>query len=130
MLFPARTYNISANHRHNILSSTLGHPAGWNEKTLVLFDDFLCGVKEGRYMSASTFELLEEDKNGEVISVVYVEPWGLADNGYLKWPTAQPPFKLNMNMKERRWSLWIESMRKDVECTFVILKGRFCILKI
>ena len=31
---------------------------------------------------------------------------------------------------EIRWSKWIESVRKDVECTFGILKGRFRILKI
>jgi hypothetical protein len=30
---------------------------------------------------------------------------------------------------KKRWSKWIESMRKDVECTFRILKGRWRILK-
>jgi len=30
---------------------------------------------------------------------------------------------------EIRWSEWLESMRKDVECTFGILKGRWRILK-
>eukprot|EP00957_Ditylum_brightwellii_P061224 4645917-Ditylum_brightwellii.AAC.1 len=47
MPFPARIYNISVNNCHMIFSSTLGHPAQWNDKTLVFFDDFLCGVKEG-----------------------------------------------------------------------------------
>jgi hypothetical protein len=32
-------------------------------------------------------------------------------------------------MTEIRWSKWLESMRKDVECTFGILKGRWRILK-
>ncbi len=32
-------------------------------------------------------------------------------------------------MDELRWSRWLESMRKDVECTFDILKGRWRILK-
>ncbi len=32
-------------------------------------------------------------------------------------------------MDEIRWSKWLESMRKDVECTFGILKGRWRILK-
>jgi hypothetical protein len=32
-------------------------------------------------------------------------------------------------MEEHRWSKWAESMRKDVECCFGILKGRFRILK-
>jgi len=30
---------------------------------------------------------------------------------------------------EIRWSKWLESMRKDVECTFGIMKGRWRILK-
>ena len=32
-------------------------------------------------------------------------------------------------MDEIRWSKWLESMHKDVECTFGILKGRRQILK-
>ena len=32
-------------------------------------------------------------------------------------------------MDEIRWSKWLESMRKDIECTFGILKGRWRILK-
>ncbi len=40
-----------------------------------------------------------------------------------------PPYKITANEKERRWSHWLESLRKDVECTFGILKGRWRILK-
>jgi hypothetical protein len=34
-----------------------------------------------------------------------------------------------VNQRKIRWSQWLESMRKDVECTFGILKGRWRILK-
>jgi hypothetical protein len=30
-----------------------------------------------------------------------------------------------MSVKDTRWSKWAESMRKDVECTFGILKGYY-----
>jgi hypothetical protein len=54
----------------------------------------------------------------------------IADNGYLNWSTTMPPLKHSTNGREIRWSKWIQSMmRKDVECTFGILKGRFRILK-
>ena len=33
------------------------------------------------------------------------------------------PVKHSISVKESRWSRWAESMRKDVECTFDILKG-------
>jgi len=40
-----------------------------------------------------------------------------------------PPFTITSDIDEIRWSKWLESMRKDVECTFGILKGRWRILK-
>lgn len=40
------------------------------------------------------------------------------------------PMKDAVLFKDLRWSKWVESMRKDVECTFGIMKGRFRILKI
>jgi len=35
------SYNVTVNHRHCILSTTAGHPSHWNDKTLVLFDEFV-----------------------------------------------------------------------------------------
>ena len=45
-----RTYNITVNHRRRILSSTSGHPARFNDKTLVIFDEFCKKLKNGGYM--------------------------------------------------------------------------------
>ena len=59
----------------------------------------------------------------------YRGAWLLVDNGYLNWGTTIPPMKNTIYQDASRWSEWLESMRKDVECTFVILKGRFRILK-
>jgi len=42
----ARTFNLTVNHRRQILSTTQGYPARWNDKTLVLFDDFVRGIFE------------------------------------------------------------------------------------
>jgi hypothetical protein len=44
----ARSYNITVNHRRRILWSTQGLPARWNDKTVVMFDDFARGIYEGR----------------------------------------------------------------------------------
>ena len=59
----------------------------------------------------------------------YQGAWLLVDNGYLAWPTTVPPIKSTSSQREIRFSRWLESMRKDVECTFGILKGRWRILK-
>ena len=126
---PSRTYNLTCNHRRRILSSTRGHPGRWNDKTLVLFDEFVMGIHKGEILQDVEFELLERNQSGEIVSVLYKGVWLIVDNGYLRWPISICPYKQTEMYKEIRFSEWLESIRKDVECTFGILKGRFRILK-
>jgi len=46
----ARTFNLTVNHRWCILSTTAGYPGKWNDKTVVLFDSFVCGIYKGLYI--------------------------------------------------------------------------------
>ena len=75
------------------------------------------------------FELYERYCNGSVFKVKYRGVWHLVDNGYLNWASTVPPMKTTMYRNETRWSEWIESVRKGVECTFGIMKDRWIILK-
>jgi hypothetical protein len=68
---------------------------------------------------------MEDDVENVTIKGAYV----IVDNGYLTWPTTMPPMKDTCNRSELRFSQWLEALRKDVECTFGILKGRWRILK-
>ena len=43
---PSRTYNVTVDHSRRIICSTTGHPATWNDKTLVLYDPLLTKVKD------------------------------------------------------------------------------------
>ena len=52
----------------------------------------------------------------------------MIDNGYLSWSCTAPPVTDGVTYEHIRFSEWLESMRKDIECTFGITKGRFCIL--
>ena len=126
---PSRTYNVCVNHRRRILSTTCGHPARWNDKTLVLYDSLAVGLHEGNILTDNCFNLLEKTVNGDIVEVPYKGSYMITDNGYLRWSCTIPPFKETPYNTELRWSKWVESMRKDVECTFGILKGRFRILK-
>ena len=67
--------------------------------------------------------MFEHDAAGNIVECNYEGVWQIVDNGYLAWPTTIPPFKNTVNIREIRWSQWVESMQKDVECTFGILKG-------
>ncbi len=69
-----------------------------------------------------------EHQNGEVVSVKYKGGYVIVNNGYLCWSCTVPPYKV-MKMNELRWSKWVESMRKNIKCTFGILKDCWRILK-
>ena len=120
---PARTYNITVNNRRRILHSTPGGPARWHDKTVVMFDTFVRGLQEGGNLSDVQFQLYER-RGGGTILVTYQGAYAISDNGYLRWAATIPPFKTTSKMSEIRWSRWVESMRKDIECAFGILKGR------
>ena len=123
--FTARTYNLICNHRRKILSTTNGHPARWNDKSLVRFDTMATSLHDGTHPLCNLlFTLYEKGENGEVIQRKYRGGWLLVDNGYLNWGVTIPPMKETATIAEWRFSKWLESMRKDVECTFGILKGR------
>ena len=48
---------------------------------------------------------------------------------FLDWSYAIPPMKHPITYEEIIFSEWIESTRKDVECTFGVMKGQFGMLK-
>lgn len=114
-----RAFQIVANHRRQIIASTVGYPGRWNDMTIVRFDGFVTDIHNGTYLNEHQFNL--KDINGK--EEKYTGAWILVDGGYLNWSTLVCPFKNSQNKKEQRWSKWAESMRKDVECTFGILKG-------
>lgn len=104
MSHTARAYNITVNHGRCILATTKGHPSQWNDKTLVLFDDFAVSLNKGRMMQDFTFELYERDGSGNVTKAKYRGPWLIVDNGYLNWPMTVPPFRSTCSRQEIRFS--------------------------
>ena len=67
--------------------------------------------------------------DGTIKEVKYRGAWLPVDNGYLPWPALVPPSKHPVTYTELSSRKWPESLRKDVEYTFGIMKGRFRILK-
>ncbi|CAN0143666.1 unnamed protein product, partial [Pylaiella littoralis] len=54
----------------------------------------------------------------------------IVDNGYREWVTLMASSKYPGDVDDAAFSKMLESVRKDVECFFGILKGRFRILKL
>ena len=78
----ARTYNLTVNHWRRILSTTTGHPASFNDKTLITFDEFVNSLNNGMYDDEYEFELYNYDDNKNVIKVKYCGCWLIVGNGY------------------------------------------------
>ena len=126
----ARSYNITVNHKCRILHSTRGFPARMNDKSIVRYDDFYLKILHGEIGNDVEFFLYYTDGNtGEVELQKYRGVWIIVDNGYLVESITVPPTKTTRFIDEQKWSRRIESVRKDVERTFGILKGRFEILR-
>jgi hypothetical protein len=90
---------------------------------MVWLDSFIAGIRDGRVFDDVCFNLLAHDKKGHIKDLQFSGAYVIVDNGYLDWSCTVPPFGVSNNIDEIRWSKWLESMRKDVECTFGILKG-------
>ena len=121
---PTRTYNLTVNHRREILATTNGHPGSFNDKTLVMYDEFVSGVKSGSILDDYEFELLEKRGN-KIVPIKYKGVWIIVDNGYHNWSVTVPPISNSCRRDEIRWSEWLESMRKDVEVSFFFVLNMF-----
>lgn len=126
---PSRNCNAAVTHSHQIIGTTCGHPGSWNEKTMTLFDDLIRGVNERRHYSNNEFKLFEMNKDKKLVELTCKGAWFIVDNGYLNWSCTVLPMKNPMSYEEISFSEWLESMRKDVECTFGSLKKIFAMLK-
>lgn len=123
--FPTRAYQIAVNHRRQILSCSSGFFGSYNDKTISSLDDFALSIRDNEIYR--DFEWNIHDQQGNILKRKGV--WLAVDNGYHRWVSTISPMKETSNLESWRWSKWIEGIRKDVECTFGILKGRFRILK-
>lgn len=125
--FPTRSYEVVVDATKRVRACTPGFPGANNDKTIsrhdfalhtlrtsLLFTGFLFMIKTGRRVS----------------SVCRGGLYFICDGGYHKWRCMQCPFKYATSTEARLWSKRVESMRKDVECVFGILKTRFRCLKV
>ena len=97
-----------------------------SHRTIVKFDGFVQKVRSEKRYTNAEYELQIGPNKWIREKGVYL----LVDGGYHKWRIMQCPIKHTAEMDEIRWSEFAESIRKDVECSFGILKKRFQLLKV
>lgn len=124
--YPTRVYEVTVSHDRYIRSIAGSFPGAWNDKSIARFG-LVRRMRGGepRFVEYE-FDLLGPDGNPVRHRGLYL----ITDNGYHCWRELIPPMRVTTSEDEIKWSKLVESVRKDVECTFGSLKKRFKILKI
>jgi len=119
--FPTRVFNVAVTHHGQVFAVSDSQPGARNDKTIVRFDTFVNKMRfDGLYKD---LEFILHDKEGT--PHVHRGGYLISDNGYHHWKLFTCPFKVHSQEEALRWSRWLESVRKDVECFFGRLKVRF-----
>lgn len=118
-------YEMTVSHSKKFQSTTTGHYGTTSDKTIVKFDGFVSKVRYDKRYTDAEFKLQVGVDQWITEKGLYL----LVDGGYHKWRIMQCPMKHTVDEDRSRWSEFAESIRKDVECSFGILKKRFQLLK-
>lgn len=124
--YPTLSYEVTVDHTSKIISATHGFPGAKNDMTIVRFDGFVTAIHDERLYQDVTYPMMTISGKEYTEQGAYL----LVDGGYHKWRCLQCPLKHSAIPRETLWSEWAETVRKDVECVFGVLKGRFRCLKL
>jgi hypothetical protein len=122
--FPTLAYSCTVDHHHRILASTTSYWGAKNDKTIVRGDTYITDVREKKVHDDVEFNVYVNGVLKPMKGVYYI-----CDGGYHKWTCMINPMKHTSVRSDRLWSEWLESTRKDVECTFGSLKSRWRFLR-
>ena len=123
--YPSVAYEVVVTHRRKIIHVGCGFPGSCNDKEIVKSDTYVQAVKKKEILYNDVIFSL---KTSQGVARNFTGGYFITDNGYAKWRIMQAPLKHCRNYDEAKWSERIESLRKDIECTFGVLKRRFQIL--
>ena len=122
---PTLVFEATVHHNRRVLGMTRSFYGTINDKTIVKSDSYVQDVKDGAVYGDVKYKITMAD--GRVVEKTGV--YFLCDGGYHRWTCLMSPVPPCGDVDVHRWSEWLESVRKDVECFFGILKGRFRWLK-
>jgi hypothetical protein len=122
---PTLAYSMTCSHARRIYHCTSGFPGSKNDKTISRFERLLDDVGKQELYTEQKWKMYTQA--GDVVERkgVYL----ICDGGYHKWYHMICGLKNTSSLAATIWSCQMESVRKDIECTYGILKMRFAILR-
>jgi hypothetical protein len=121
---PTIAFEVVCDHRRRIISVTDGHCGSRNDKAIIRLDPFANEVRHSGLYRDFQYKLFNRDG----VEYDHRGAYMLSDNGYHPWSMLIYPSKHSTDYEEHMFSTRTESVRKDIECVFGILKKRFRVL--
>lgn len=122
--YPSLSFELVVDHERRIHSCTDGFIGTAPDSVIVVNDEYCRAISDGKYADIE-YSVYKQDGSFKTIRGAYL----ISDNGYPKQWMFQRPSHSAVQEKSVVWSEFLESVRKDVECTFGILKARFHFLQ-
>jgi hypothetical protein len=123
---PTIAFQVIVDHSRRILSVSQPHPGSLNDKTIATMDSNLYAVRTLPLFTNYLWQARTAGSTNETMRGVYL----ICDGGYHFWRILQRCSVVSSNPRILHLVNRISSARKDVECTFGILKSRFRSLKV
>ena len=126
--YPSVAYEVVCTARKFIQSVSQGHPGARNDKHIARTDPAVTDLLYGNGWLRSKYWEVTTNALGhrKVLQGLYL----ICDGGYHRWPCLVYPVKVgDPGSVSMKFSKLVESVRKDIEGVFGILKIRFRFLK-
>ena len=118
--YPSLGSMVVVDHNRRILHCSNSVHGGENDIGIAHNDKFVQKIVNG---TLQDLEYHLYNKQGQ--PVVTKGGCIITDGGFLKLPCFIDPDHNNYEVSHLYWSEWLESVRKDIECTFGVLKQSF-----
>ena len=122
--YPTLATQAIVDHNRRILFLSELYDGRENDKNITSDDDFTYDIMNGKFNGVK-YKLYDEHGVLRTCEGAYI----LVDGGYQNIAVFMDPMHNANGHKQVHWSEFLESVRKDVECCFGILKNRFRILR-
>ncbi len=117
---PTLAFQCICNSNKEILHCSNAFLGSFNDKTITTNNFVPNQIKSG-LLREVIFVLFDKNNVPRTVLGGFL----IVDGGYNKDPWLIDPDPSSINFKRKLWSEWMESVRKDIECTFGMLKSIF-----